>query len=178
MCGGTSRSLPVSDASSGLSPRVRGNLLRGVQRAPLGRSIPACAGEPSCPRLYSTNARVYPRVCGGTIVATPLFDALIGLSPRVRGNPYRADQVVAAGRSIPACAGEPRHLGWVRPSIRVYPRVCGGTSHSQLLQRAPGGLSPRVRGNPVVFLAVAVMAGSIPACAGEPSCYISTPYIA
>ena len=53
-------------------------------------------------------------------------------------------------------------------SCRVYPRVCGGT----FAIPGPGirgrGLSPRVRGNPVMEEARRLDDGSIPACAGEP----------
>ena len=70
--------------------------------------------------------------------------------------------------SIPACAGEPA-TPYVRPPLRtVYPRVCGGTVcrlHPSIISR---GLSPRVRGNPVVVAATEGPCRSIPACAGEP----------
>ena len=50
--------------------------------------------------------------------------------------------------SIPACAGEPpTHTPSVVP-LRVYPRVCGGTSRHLGLECLRSGLSPRVRGNP------------------------------
>ena len=70
-----------------------------------------------------------------------------GLSPRVRGNrefPFVNGSVPG---SIPACAGEPffsaASLAWTR----VYPRVCGGTSHAVSDSPRRQGLSPRVRGN-------------------------------
>ena len=49
-------------------------------------------------------------------------------SPRVRGNPSGAFRSSPGCGSIPACAGEPyRRL--VQPELlKVYPRVCGGTS--------------------------------------------------
>ena len=34
------------------------------------------------------------------------------------------------------------------------------------------GLSPRVRGNPVIRPTLTIVVGSIPACAGEPPCII------
>ena len=37
----------------------------------------------------------------------PAAGALVGLSPRVRGNHYRVSAFRNAPRSIPACAGEP-----------------------------------------------------------------------
>ena len=47
-CGGTRHASNASEASSGLSPRVRGNPHRGQFFRSHQRSIPARAGEPSC----------------------------------------------------------------------------------------------------------------------------------
>ena len=49
VCGGT-RSLRLLIAPTGLSPRVRGNLLAGLPVTAVNQlgSIPACAGEPPC----------------------------------------------------------------------------------------------------------------------------------
>ena len=110
-----------------LSPRVRGNHHeRCCGNGPRG-SIPACAGEPS--RLPSDPActRVYPRVCGGTIVRLRLRPSGWGLSPRVRGNPTRLIRVGHVRGSIPACAGEPVGIRGAAQQCAVYPRVCGGT---------------------------------------------------
>ena len=94
--------------------------------------------------------------------------------------------------SIPACAGEPDgpDSNTSRPTVYprvcggtggappllssplslawVYPRVCGGTANPTLNRTAAMGLSPRVRGNPLVLSRVLGVGGSIPACAGEP----------
>ena len=51
---------------------------------------------------------------------------------------------------------------------RVYPRVCGGTTYTSVHSGVTAGLSPRVRGNHMQWLAPKVDARSIPACAGEP----------
>ena len=56
----------------------------------------------------------------------------------------------------------------------VYPRVCGGTERRLLMPIGKQGLSPRVRGNPMLPIAAAVYPGSIPACAGEPQWYASS----
>ena len=50
----------------------------------------------------------------------------------------------------------------------VYPRVCGGTLDGVAVTSPAIGLSPRVRGNPTFKGAGVIIAGSIPACAGEP----------
>ena len=55
----------------------------------------------------------------------------------------------------------------VKP-VRVYPRVCGGTSITRNRRTLFIGLSPRVRGNHFNEDGIAAKAGSIPACAGEP----------
>jgi len=54
-------------------------------------------------------------------------------------------------------------------TIRVYPRVCGGARRSRILGVSSRGLSPRVRGSRCQSRAPLALAGSIPACAGEPS---------
>ncbi len=70
--------------------------------------------------------------------------------------------------SIPACAGEPRQSRHSRRWLRVYPRVCGGTTKSPFPPGDLSGLSPRVRGNLGQLTPFFVAEGSIPACAGEP----------
>ena len=47
--------------------------------------------------------------------------------------------------------------------------MCGGTIVAALGGGLPSGLSPRVRGNPPARQLAAIIARSIPACAGEPS---------
>ena len=71
--------------------------------------------------------RVYPRVCGGTYTHMRKNKQWIGLSPRVRGNRRFVRTGRCSRRSIPACAGEPRHQARSRRVEEVYPRVCGGT---------------------------------------------------
>ena len=119
-------------------------------RKPAGsrRSIPACAGEPIPPARRPGQARVYPRVCGGTFHSQAFLGRSAGLSPRVRGN--RRGVIIGAGGggSIPACAGEPS-------------TVAGDYA-------ADTGLSPRVRGNHGRRAHPAPPVRSIPACAGEP----------
>ena len=114
-------------------------------------------------------ARVYPRVCGGTVTTAVSSCSSPGLSPRVRGNRAvgRADARDAG--SITACAGEPR---WsIRPTTTpgVYPRVCGGTRGFSANVFLDEGLSPRVRGNRRGGRLLGRRFGSIPACAGEPA---------
>ncbi len=168
VCGGT-RQIPGQRVQhEGLSPRVRGNLeIAGIE-LPVAGSIPACAGEPCSGRRRRREDRVYPRVCGGTIVQHLAGDAGVGLSPRVRGNLRQGTGTYYREGSIPACAGEPRQRPSSPAAPWVYPRVCGGTDPFDALCPAHEGLSPRVRGNRDGDRPVLAGAGSIPACAGEP----------
>ena len=168
MCGGTRQLGILTPLEEGLSPRVRGNPAVGWNSADRVGSIPACAGEPRSGAFRGVQGRVYPRVCGGTIIRPKRRTPAGGLSPRVRGNPTAAAHYRAPARSIPACAGEPAlaalGYGW----RRVYPRVCGGTVEPPVVPDDPDGLSPRVRGNLHAVASHYHPVRSIPACAGEP----------
>ena len=127
VCGGTLWRTPTRNTRRGLSPRVRGNPTMTIAGQEVVRSIPACAGEPGWPTAPESDSRVYPRVCGGTAQLKIGQVRILGLSPRVRGNPaLRLPDTPAAG-SIPACAGEPPGQPPAGTGIKVYPRVCGGT---------------------------------------------------
>ena len=160
--------LSMAYKGQGLSPRVRGNLLRRAGRRVGAGSIPACAGEPGGFDGGSDMHRVYPRVCGGTAYQLVKTAAAAGLSPRVRGNLLARDRLLGLARSIPACAGEPRRHSAATAAAGVYPRVCGGTGLSLRISGRRRGLSPRVRGNRRGGGILARFSGSIPACAGEP----------
>ena len=108
VCGGTAVVSAVPPLVESLSPRVRGNPLPEQGSPPPGRSIPACAGEPPFGDYRVSDARVYPRVCGGTGIVGVKQAVEQGLSPRVRGNPSRLASSRVIKGSIPACAGEPR----------------------------------------------------------------------
>ena len=107
VCGGTSQDHQWDARPDGLSPRVRGNQRGNRARVCLSGSIPACAGEPVGALPADCRRRVYPRVCGGTRNFQSGEIALIGLSPRVRGNRSLKNGDRRLARSIPACAGEP-----------------------------------------------------------------------
>ena len=72
----------------------------------------------------------------------------------------------AAG-SIPAWAGETAAQTEPPAGARVYPRVGGGNHRNGVTIVTPTGLSPRGRGKPASFAALAGELGSIPAWAGE-----------
>ena len=127
VCGGTRIAFVMCHHSGGLSPRVRGNRLEHAGADCDGGSIPACAGEPDLRSAGHSRSMVYPRVCGGTSRVAGHSTCLSGLSPRVRGNHIHFQHGASIGRSIPACAGEPRRGRYGVLHRWVYPRVCGGT---------------------------------------------------
>ena len=105
--GGTGTIGQENDGQLGLSPRVRGNPERRHRPFAIRGSIPACTGEPGSIWSADTLRRVYPRVYGGTVAGVAVLPLLVGLSPRVRGNPFSHFVLVISGGSIPACTGEP-----------------------------------------------------------------------
>ena len=156
--------------TAGLSPRGRGKHMVGER--PPGPS------------------RVYPRVGGANFIVEPVLQSFLGLSPRGRGNPWRARTCATIRRSIPAWAGQPPVPPFVQGLIAVYPRVGGAnqplptltTKADGLSPRGRGkrlakcpkpdlmGLSPRGRGNRDNRVLPGGQAGSIPAWAGQPLC--------
>ncbi len=165
--GTTSIARPVV-LGTGLSPRVRGNLVgKGPGRCRDG-SIPACTGEPRTVAVHGLDGRVYPRVYGGTPNCRSAWPGWTGLSPRVRGNLRQQHQPDIYPGSIPACTGEPRNRCRSRRLPEVYPRVYGGTTITRDTEIAGLGLSPRVRGNRLPPNRERQLRRSIPACTGEP----------
>ena len=87
VCGGTLLLSGIGTSHAGLSPRMRGNLRLTAISDSLRRSIPAYAGEPAQSAVPSSVGKVYPRVCGGTVIIRYYQRSPRGLSPRMRGNP-------------------------------------------------------------------------------------------
>ena len=138
----------------GLSPRVRGNLIRytrGATAGHRGRSIPARAGEPGTVGCGALPASVDPRACGGTISGAIPDRAGPGLSPRVRGNLVEIQPFAQIEGSIPARAGEPG---------RAWRPVCVGNRSIPARAGEPGTGRPQMMAH--------FQHRSIPARAGEP----------
>ena len=170
-CGGTSSITCRSAGRSGLSPRLRGNLRTARYTSPRHRSIPAPAGEPCRPGTGATLSGVYPRACGGTRSGYWALCNAAGLSPRLRGNRRLRRRSAPKVRSIPAPAGEPHGQGGEPADGQVYPRACGGTDGCTYRLKPCTGLSPRLRGNLAGGPPRPPPVRSIPAPAGEPSCF-------
>ncbi len=167
--GETHHRIPNTHHTIGLSPRVRGNRTpRLAMPTPL-RSIPACTGKPKPASAPANPSPVYPRVYGETSPTTTSPCPSGGLSPRVRGNPLPSHHPNQAPRSIPACTGKPKPASAPANPSPVYPRVYGETSPTTTSPCPSGGLSPRVRGNPLPSHHPNQAPRSIPACTGKPT---------
>ena len=94
--------------------------------------------------------------------------AVQGLSPHVRGSQIGMPSASGGTGSIPACAGEPVERPLIVPSVKVYPRMCGGAAGPTSRRGFAAGLSPHVRGSQNAAITEGNITGSIPACAGEP----------
>ena len=167
-CAGNSFFLPRSSCMLSVHPRVCGELVQ--QRVPMHREqrfIPACAGNSTPRSRRPRGPPVHPRVCGELTMPLAATEIGDGSSPRVRGTrccprgrpgtctvhprvcgelPSKSTPRHAAGRFIPACAGNSFPLGPSAPlspgssprvrgtrpasnptpsSTPVHPRVCG-----------------------------------------------------
>ena len=156
VCGGTlatEHKDRTTSLSTGLSPRVRGNLRQNNLCRVAKGSIPACAGEPMRPVLWTPLPTVYPRVCGGTHAGHSTLRPCSEVYPRVCGGTFH--------RSPPRI--QPLLVGGLSPRVRGNLPFWPPKARDN-----PLGLSPRVRGNPPTSSGIPAWSRSIPACAGEP----------
>ena len=157
----------LTSLSAGSSPRVRGTGAPLACPHPLGRIIPACAGN-SCPtpRLASTDTD-HPRVCGEQTFDHRLNLNVRGSSPRVRGTVRRKRLPATAVRIIPACAGNSLQPVGHNAHIPDHPRVCGEQTLASCIFCKASGSSPRVRGTESSSRMFQPQGRIIPACAGN-----------
>ena len=147
VCGAASRRHLSAISAMGLSPRVWGSLALDGYDLCCVRSIPTCVGQPGWPGVPGKVGQVYPHVCGaarGKDLGTALPR---GLSPRVWGSLECAAVYGCVIRSIPTCVGQPTVWDAIKPTIEVYPHVCGAATAAPSPSSLPRGLSPRVWGS-------------------------------
>ena len=81
MCGEHGDAVVYASHRAGLSPHVRGTLIRLAPAFCHDRFIPACAGNTVRPLVLKACQTVYPRMCGEHTNHNPLFKLnFIGLS--------------------------------------------------------------------------------------------------
>jgi len=153
---------------AGLSPLARGNPHRGRWLHRRDGTIPARAGQPTSRILYMTTLRDYPRSRGATEITSRPKNADPGLSPLARGNPavHVAKRLLVG--TIPARAGQPNSVSALIGFPWDYPRSRGATTCPRESRGPTRGLSPLARGNPSPCRIDVLVAGTIPARAGQP----------
>ena len=166
VCGGISGPDFRARARRGLSPRMRGHQYTLAVMASDSGSIPAYAGASGLGWSRRSCFGVYPRVCGGISLAACRVCHNKGLSPRMRGHPWRRACPHTARRSIPAYAGASTVFLGTPHGSSVYPRVCGGIQSTSSTPACRSGLSPRMRGHPEGRSSMKSGERSIPAYAG------------
>ena len=165
VCGEHPKAVPLTEASAGSSPRMRGTPERHHVAPRQGGIIPAYAGNTRRSSNAPSPTRDHPRVCGEhtPLVECPVTDQ--GSSPRMRGTPRIGVESAASPGIIPAYAGNTGVIDLTGQRFEDHPRVCGEHSHELEHVVALQGSSPRMRGTPVL-LCVCSFVGSSPRMRG------------
>ena len=174
-CGATKANGNANAGTTGLPPRVRGNLAALRARDHVVHPTPARAGQPPSGSPASGRPRAYPRACGATrrLIGAPPGEP--GLPPRVRGNHAEGPLLPHGLGPTPARAGQPTPDRRRRRLFRAYPRACGATLGVEELVADHPGLPPRVRGNPLAGITPPPGGRPTPARAGQPRLHTAIP---
>ena len=157
----------ISSTSTGSSPRMRGTRRSPDIRVLPTRIIPAHAGNTIETVELWKYARDHPRACGEHEVCHLVAPISRGSSPRMRGTPFVIMSKTGVLGIIPAHAGNTRHgRGYCR-LWGDHPRACGEHDLMVIQALEPLGSSPRMRGTPNDVATDKVIAGIIPAHAGN-----------
>jgi len=109
----------------GSSPRVRGTAAQCHDRWPVGRFIPAGAGNSDGPAEIREQMAVHPRGCGEQERGRHDQRDRRGSSPRVRGTAPQVRASATVHRFIPAGAGNRKPKDGQHSGGAVHPRGCG-----------------------------------------------------
>ena len=129
--------------------------------------IPAHAGNTPRRSAPPVSCGDHPRACGEHLFVVCATLEHLGSSPRMRGTHALALAEGARTGIIPAHAGNTRDRLCTAGASRDHPRACGEHRTSCLVPDTNQGSSPRMRGTPDLFRALAVGEGIIPAHAGN-----------
>ena len=151
----------------GSSPRSRGTVALCPIRPPIGRFIPAFAGNGSWSGSAPAIEAVHPRVRGERHAKEATARVDVGSSPRSRGTAVGIAECECAGRFIPAFAGNGSAMEPVTCPRPVHPRVRGERVLAVQLVGIRSGSSPRSRGTVHAYTCEYSTGRFIPAFAGN-----------
>ena len=166
-CGANADVLCLACCRYGSSPRVRGKRVRHARHEGRRRIIPASAGQTGARRRCPLFGADHPRECGANLFHKAGFLAVIGSSPRVRGKPCGRGVRGSGRRIIPASAGQTTEGHSNHAAASDHPRECGANVAAFVHELHGCGSSPRVRGKPLVLIAITLARRIIPASAGQ-----------
>ena len=129
--------------------------------------IPAGAGNIPVLGLGGFRGRAHPRGCGEHGVCSVIWMSLMGSSPRVRGTFRNLGEFVPVLGLIPAGAGNMSCTSQQNQSCWAHPRGCGEHHDLRRRRNTRPGSSPRVRGTFPLGNLTRLIAGLIPAGAGN-----------
>ncbi len=151
----------------GSSPLTRGTRWEVHRQAVEQRFIPAHAGNTMTSRPHTTKRAVHPRSRGEHRTMRAALGITNGSSPLTRGTRRRRAVSLAAGRFIPAHAGNTAGDATTRGRVTVHPRSRGEHHRRTIHMQSAYGSSPLTRGT--LQAAAQVFGGHrfIPAHAGN-----------
>ena len=175
MCGEHIDLLGGPWGAAGSSPHVRGTqlILDGLQH-PLG-IIPACAGNTGLRGSEKIIKGDHPRMCGEHKFFQGHSPGQRGSSPHVRGTHRVEPQARPQLGIIPACAGNTLSRSRSRRGSGDHPRMCGEHISALSVAVLAAGSSPHVRGTRTLHAIAHEHAGIIPACAGNTTACATIP---
>ena len=154
-------------ADRGSSPHARGAGRQAMNRARVGRIIPACAGSSWRCCTSGGCRRDHPRMRGEQGLELDTEWVYSGSSPHARGAGRRRLRAMQFTGIIPACAGSSRRRASERICKGDHPRMRGEQAKGEDLRGVAEGSSPHARGADLRANIAALPPGIIPACAGS-----------
>ena len=154
-------------ADGGSSPHTRGTRREPERMEPVGRFIPAYAGNARVRTEPASSSPVHPRIRGERPSVLSAGPSPYGSSPHTRGTPGDLQTFVNVSRFIPAYAGNACTAPGRLRSGTVHPRIRGERLLAHIVGVPTHGSSPHTRGTPSRWPRTARPTRFIPAYAGN-----------
>ena len=128
---------------------------------------PACAGKSLSASDQTVCPKDHPRMCGEKSIETDRQEWGLGSPPHVRGKAHALKERPFPVGITPACAGKSLSCGDARSQDWDHPRMCGEKAGKGMHHSPNRGSPPHVRGKGQIHVALVVVRGITPACAGK-----------
>ena len=137
-------------ADGGSSPHTRGTRREPERMEPVGRFIPAYAGNARVRTEPASSSPVHPRIRGERYPLPSTKRLKFGSSPHTRGTRRWPGPCARRCRFIPAYAGNAGSHRWRPNEDAVHPRIRGERPNSPALAISCIGSSPHTRGTRIM----------------------------